>query len=85
MVASNKKMMCKEMVSLALVGLLLFSHLATTVSAAHLIKEGESEEEGRVVYADMKMASTDSTSDGPAPAPSPSSKRWAYAGAIPKL
>ncbi|KAL5202686.1 hypothetical protein ABZP36_013638 [Zizania latifolia] len=73
MAASNKKMMHIEMVSLALVGLLLVNHLATTVSAIHLRKEGDSEDEGRVVYADMKMASTDSASDGPASAPSPSS------------
>lgn len=71
------------LLSVALVGLLL-CHLATTASAhqkdIHVLgsvdgsSDGSSpESEGRVVYADMKLADTESDAPAPAPAPGPSS------------
>ncbi|KAL6841540.1 hypothetical protein ACP4OV_028683 [Aristida adscensionis] len=66
------------MVSLAMVGLLLLSHLAAIASAKNNVqvdsekmKKGEEASEGRVVYADMKLASDDSPSAAPVPAPAP--------------
>lgn len=70
-----------SMVRLALVGLLLLGYLATTASAKNNVHvnsidtngEKSSESEGRVVYADMKMAKTSAPTPAPAPAPSTSS------------
>lgn len=75
------------MLSLALMGMLLLCHLATTASAAEKAAEkkgihvlgsaegssdgGSSESEGRVVYADMKLADSESSSSSDAPAPAP--------------
>ncbi|OEL14397.1 hypothetical protein BAE44_0024582 [Dichanthelium oligosanthes] len=70
------------MLSLALVGLLLLGHLTAAASAknnVHVLSVGETasgggsdSDEGRLVYADMKMAKTRSGStDAPVPAPAP--------------
>uniref|UniRef100_A0A0D9WKN3 Uncharacterized protein n=1 Tax=Leersia perrieri TaxID=77586 RepID=A0A0D9WKN3_9ORYZ len=72
------KKMRMAMVSLAIVGFLV-GQLASTANAKNNVhvnnfKTSGTEDEGRVVYADMKMAVTSaSASEGPAPAPSPSS------------
>lgn len=61
------------LLSLVLMGLLL-CHLATTASAEKdegKSDSGSSESEGRVVYADLKLADSESPSDAPAPAPGP--------------
>ncbi|KAG0546958.1 hypothetical protein BDA96_01G038400 [Sorghum bicolor] len=70
------------MLSLALMGLLL-CHLATTASAATDSEDGSVRDggspapdsgEGRVVYADMRLADSESSSsDAPASALAPSS------------
>ncbi|CAD6207312.1 unnamed protein product [Miscanthus lutarioriparius] len=81
---SRNKISVAILMSLAVMGLLL-CHLATTASAAkkgiHVLGsvDGSSDDggspesgEGRVVYADMKLADTESSSsDAPAPAPAP--------------
>ncbi|CAL4895274.1 unnamed protein product [Urochloa decumbens] len=67
------------MLSLALVGLLLLGHLAAPASAKnniHVLGDVDGSggsDDGRVVYADMKLAKTRSSgpSDAPVPAPAP--------------
>lgn len=64
--------------SLALVGLLLLGHLTAPASAkndAHVMSvDGPAGggDEGRVVYADMKLSSSDAPVPAPAPGPSAS-------------
>jgi hypothetical protein len=67
--------MKKCSVSLALVGLLLFATIVSAKNNVHVnsIDMNSSEpDEGRVVYADMKMTTSDASSE-PTPAPSTSS------------